>query len=66
MNIICNGESLHFSQPISLQELVQHLKLPQEGTALAVNNALVPQGQWTAYALQEKDSVVIIRAAQGG
>jgi sulfur carrier protein len=53
--------------PLSLLGLLQHLKqAKQTGIAVAVNNRVVPKANWSAYALEDQDSVTIITATQGG
>jgi sulfur carrier protein len=37
-----------------------------DGIAIAVNQAVVPRGEWERYVLQPGDSVFVIRATQGG
>lgn len=50
----------------NLQELANELALPEKGVAVAVANKMIPRTAWSATALQENDSVVIIKAACGG
>jgi len=37
-----------------------------KGTAVAVNDAVVPKTEWEKYELKENDKVIIIKATQGG
>ncbi|HEY4290857.1 MAG TPA: sulfur carrier protein ThiS [Puia sp.] len=37
-----------------------------DGIAIAVNQAVVPRGEWERYVLQPGDNVFVIRATQGG
>lgn len=50
----------------SLQELAVELELPEKGVAVAVNNQMVPRGNWTETRLESGCKVVIIKAACGG
>lgn len=50
---------------------VQHvldLEIPkrQKGIAVAVNNVIVPKGEWESYPVLSQDKIVIIKATQGG
>ncbi len=38
----------------------------KKGIAVAVNNAVVPKGNWNTYLLQENDKITVIQATQGG
>ena len=37
-----------------------------DGIAIAVNQVVVPRGEWERYVLQTGDSIFVIRATQGG
>ena len=37
-----------------------------DGIAIAVNEAVIPRGEWAGYVLREQDRVFVIRATQGG
>jgi sulfur carrier protein len=37
-----------------------------KGTAVAVNDTVVPKTEWEKYELKENDKVIIIKATQGG
>lgn len=50
----------------SLQELAVELELPEKGVAVAVNNQMVPRGNWTETRLESGCKVVIVKAACGG
>lgn len=50
----------------TIAALAAELQLPERGVALAVNNRVVPRTAWADTALQENDSVTIIKAAFGG
>lgn len=51
---------------MSISELVEELKLPSRGIAIAVNDCMVPRQQWSDYALSEEMRILIIKAANGG
>ena len=65
MKIEINGRATD-TTATNLQTLSQELNLPETGVAVAVNNRMVPRTEWTSTALNEGDSVVIIKAACGG
>ena len=37
-----------------------------DGIAIAVNDNVIPKGEWPQYQLQTNDKVFVIRATQGG
>lgn len=53
--------------PKNLEELIT-LELPEKkkGIAIALNNRIIPQSFWAETFLNDKDSILIITATQGG
>lgn len=67
MNILINHQSTDIPDQCSLQQLVtQVLNIPIGGLAVAVDQAVIPRGEWPGYILQPSDKVMLIRATQGG
>jgi len=67
MNIIINQQSKDIPDQCSLQQLVtQVLNIPPGGLAVAVDQNVIPQCDWSAYILKPTDKVMLIRATQGG
>lgn len=65
MDIQVNGKPIATQAP-TVAALVDELKLPHNGTAVAISNRLVPRDSWHTQSLAEGMSLVIIRAAAGG
>lgn len=65
MHVLINNKEVA-TKAETIAQLLEELALPVTGTAVAVNNRLVPRGEWGDYALQEGVSLVIIKAACGG
>lgn len=51
---------------INLSQFSQEQNLPATGIAVAVNQRMVPRAEWDSYALNEGDSILIIKAVCGG
>ncbi|MEM6162680.1 sulfur carrier protein ThiS [Erwinia sp. P6884] len=66
MKILVNDEAMTFPAPLRLAELLDHLSRQQPGTALAVNQCIIPRDRWSSYHLQEGDELVIFQAIAGG
>ncbi|WP_437611648.1 sulfur carrier protein ThiS [Erwinia sp. V71] len=66
MKIVVNDEPMTLTSPLSLSELLEQLARHQPGTALAVNQAIVPRDRWPSHLLQEGDELVIFQAIAGG
>ena len=52
---------------ITVQELL-HLEIPekQKGIAVAINNKVVQKAEWETKIISQSDTVLIIKATQGG
>jgi sulfur carrier protein len=66
MKIEINGELKEFDNPINLKSLIDSILNNTKGMAVALNNTVVPQSQWTDTELKEADKILLIRAIQGG
>ena len=44
----------------------QEQNLPITGSAVAVNNRMIPRSEWDSFALNEGDNILIIKAVCGG
>ncbi len=66
MRIFINEQLHELKDKSSLAEAIDHLDIPRQGLAVAVNSAVIPQDGWAARILEEDDKVMLIRATQGG
>lgn len=61
-----NENSMEINNDFNLLQLLHHIKSPQEGIAVAVNNSIISKNSWASKTLYENDNVLIIQATQGG
>lgn len=66
MLLTVNSQIQQVDGPISVAELLASMRIPAGGTAVAVNNRLVPATDRDTKMLSDGDNVVIIGAAYGG
>ncbi|MFU9138995.1 sulfur carrier protein ThiS [Erwinia tasmaniensis] len=66
MNITINDSSMTLDGSPTLAELLEQLSRHQPGTALAVNQQIIPHDRWASFHLQEGDELVIFQAIAGG
>lgn len=67
MEITLNNQKLIISEEETLQDLIiAQLGDKQNGIAIAVNNSVIPKKDWSLTHLNENDSILIIKATQGG
>ena len=66
MNIQVNDEPHHFTEPLTLLDLLNLLALSAEGSALAVNQVIIPRDNWPSHLLKDGDQVLLFQAIAGG
>ncbi|MFE2070298.1 sulfur carrier protein ThiS [Streptomyces sp. Ag109_O5-1] len=66
VTISVNGERREIAPGTALDTLVRSLTAAPSGVAAAVNETVVPRGEWPGTALAEGDRVEVLTAVQGG
>ncbi|MFB7331799.1 sulfur carrier protein ThiS [Streptomyces adustus] len=66
VTVSVNGEPRRIAAGTALDVLVRTLTAAPSGVAAALNETVVPRGQWPATALSEGDRVEVLTAVQGG
>lgn len=61
-----NGEKMQTEEDTHLIGLTRHLKLPESGIAIAINEEIIPKARWEKQFIKAADKVLIITASQGG
>lgn len=66
MKIYINQKEIETQDSISVKELLDMQQISIEGTAIAIDNKLVPKNEWNDRILTEGNKITIIRATFGG
>ncbi len=66
MRIVVNGQATEVPEGLSVDELLDHLKVKRQYTAVAVNREVAPRSTYASTLLQEGDRVEIVRPMGGG
>lgn len=66
VTVFVNGERRLVASGTVLDALVATLTVAPSGVAAALNETVVPRGQWSSTALAEGDRVEVLTAVQGG
>lgn len=66
MEVFINHKPIGVEAPTSLAALLAREGLPSEGIAVAVNNRVVPRGEWGSTPVEEGMKITVIRAVCGG
>jgi sulfur carrier protein len=65
--VLINQQTFQLSECGTLADVLPLLRIAQaDGLAIAVNEVVIPRGEWDGYVLREGDRVFVIRATQGG
>jgi thiamine biosynthesis protein ThiS len=66
MELKINGELKEFPAPLSLQELIQTLKLASDRVAVELNGRVIPRREWLCTQLTNNDRIEIVHFVGGG
>ncbi|OEV09527.1 sulfur carrier protein ThiS [Streptomyces nanshensis] len=66
LSVSVNGASREIPYGSTLGQLVTGLTSAPSGVAAAVNETVVPRGEWARLRLAEGDRVEVLTAVQGG
>ena len=66
MKIYINQKEIEVQDSISVKELLDMQKIAIEGSAIAIDNKLVPKNEWNDRILTDGNKITIIRATFGG
>lgn len=66
MKIYINQKEIEVQDSISVKELLDMQQIAIEGTAIAIDNKLVPKNEWNDRILTDGNKITIIRATFGG
>ncbi|WP_374757561.1 sulfur carrier protein ThiS [Yersinia canariae] len=66
MRLMLNDQLVEIESNITADKLLQQLNRHQPGTALAVNQVIIPRTDWEKCQLHEGDDILLFQAIAGG
>jgi sulfur carrier protein len=67
IEVSINQQSYSFPDAGTLADVLPALQIRQaDGIAIALNETVIPRGEWERHLLQAEDRIFVIRATQGG
>jgi sulfur carrier protein len=66
MRVLVNGEPMELPEGLSVEALLEQLKVKREYTAVALNREITPKTQYADTRLKDGDKVEIVRPMGGG
>ncbi len=66
MMISVNGKAVELPDGVSVDGLLDHLKVKREYTAVAINREITPKAQYADTHLKDGDKVEVVRPMGGG
>lgn len=64
--VFVNQNEFKIANNTSLRVFLDAHNFIQEGTAVAVNDTVIPKTNWEYFILNDKDQLMLIRATAGG
>ncbi|MCZ0727578.1 sulfur carrier protein ThiS [Mycolicibacterium iranicum] len=65
MNVIVNDEAVEVDDRTTVSGLLDHLGIPENGIAVAVDWSVIPRSQWDTV-LTDGAKIEVVTAVQGG
>lgn len=66
MKVTLNDQPLELERPISVAALLEQLERHQPGSALAINQTIIPRTDWATHHVQDGDDILLFQAIAGG
>ena len=66
MVVSINGKQVELPEGLSVDGLLEHLRMPREYTAVAINREITPKAQYADTRLKDGDKVEVVRPMGGG
>jgi sulfur carrier protein len=66
MRLIVNGENLEVKDSITIEKLLNDLKIKDKAMAVAVNMEIVKKENWDKFIPKENDKIEILQFVGGG
>lgn len=66
MKITINGEQKTIEQERTISQVLDMLRVPRAGTAVAINGAIIPRDRHESHVVAEGDRIDILRPIGGG
>ncbi len=67
IEVFINSKSYSIPESGTLADVLPLLQIQQaDGIAIALNEAVIPRGEWRQHVLGGGDKIFVIRATQGG
>jgi sulfur carrier protein len=66
MHILINDQNMTLDAPLTVNQLFEALGRSTTGTALAINQVIIPKSQWDSHLINDQDNILLFQAIAGG
>ncbi|WP_279026381.1 sulfur carrier protein ThiS [Gibbsiella quercinecans] len=66
MKITLNERPIALAQPLTVNALLEQLEYQYPGTALAINQTIIPRAEWADHLVADGDDILLFQAIAGG
>ncbi|QTF10356.1 sulfur carrier protein ThiS [Brenneria izadpanahii] len=66
MKITLNDQTIELEDTLTVETLLTQVNRLEPGTALAINQTIIPREAWARHRLQDGDDILLFQAIAGG
>ena len=66
ITVLVNNNATEVEEGVSVEQLLDMLDEAPQGLAVAINDQIVRKADWSTRVLNDKDNILLIKAAYGG
>ena len=66
LKVVVNNKEVEISDQATINALISEMNMPDKGIAIAINNEVIPKGNWSEFKLEKEMRITLIKATQGG
>ncbi|WP_409311458.1 sulfur carrier protein ThiS [Pectobacterium sp. B1J-3] len=66
MNITLNDQIIELDSTVTIETFLMQIDRLQPGTALAINQTIIPRDTWAQHLVQDGDDILLFQAIAGG
>ncbi len=66
MKIIINSQKMEFEDGVTIDDILEYLKIKEKAMAVAVNMQIIKKDDWGSFSPKENDKIEVLQFVGGG
>jgi sulfur carrier protein len=66
MKIIINSQKMEFEDGVTIDDILEYLKIKEKAMAVAVNMQIIKKDDWGSFSPKESDKIEVLQFVGGG